>query len=308
VVTGGSRGLGLVLARELSGRGARIVLVARDGEELERARMSLRDDRSLNAEVLALGCDVSDRRSVQDAMKQAEAWHGRIDVLVNVAGVIMVGPLQADDDSDFERAMAINFWGPYNMVRAVAPRMRRLGGGRIVNVASIGGIVAVPHLAPYSASKRAVAGLSEALHSELAGDGIVVTTVFPGLMRTGSGRAAELTGDARSENAWFRASSVMPLISMPAERAAARIVRALERGEAHVVLGAPAKLLALAHGIAPNLVAWAMTIATRLLPSAPLAEDIHTGSTSGAHFDAPTPWLRQRDDQYAAANNEPSAP
>jgi predicted amino acid dehydrogenase len=73
VVTGGSRGLGLVLARELSGRGARIVLVARDGEELERARMSLRDDRSLNAEVLALGCDVSDRRSVQDAMKQAEA-------------------------------------------------------------------------------------------------------------------------------------------------------------------------------------------------------------------------------------------
>jgi short-subunit dehydrogenase len=305
LVTGGSRGLGLVLARTLSKRGARVIILARERDELERARTRLRSDRSLNAEVLTIECDVSDRDGVRDAVKRAEAWHGRIDVLVNVAGVIMVGPLDADEDTAFERAMAINSWGPYNMVRAVAPRMRRQGGGRIVNIASIGGIVAVPHLAPYSASKFALAGLSEALHSELATDGIVVTTVFPGLMRTGSGRAAELTGNARAENAWFRASSVMPLLAMPAEDAARRIVRALEHGDAHVILGAPAKLLALAHGIAPNLVAWAMKMATRLLPS---AEGAQTAPTPGTHFEAPTAWLRRRDDEYAAANNEPSTP
>src|SRR5437762_117691 len=84
-------------------------------------------------------------------------------------------------------------------------RMRAQGGGRVVNIASIGALAALPHLAPYCASKFALAGLSESLRVELAKDDVVVTSVFPGLMRTGSGRAAWVRGDAQAESAWFRA-------------------------------------------------------------------------------------------------------
>src|SRR5204863_2590958 len=122
----------------------------------------------------------------------------------------------------------------------VMPDMRARREGRIVNISSIGGKVSVPHLLPYSASKFALVGLSEGLRAELAKDGIVVTTVCPGLMRTGSPRNAQFKGQHRAEYAWFTLSDSMPFFSQSAERAARQILSACRHGEAEVVLSLPA--------------------------------------------------------------------
>lgn len=300
VVAGGSRGLGLVLARELAARGARLVLLARDVDELERARVDLTvrgaDD------VLIVPCDVSEPSQVDEAVATVLDACGRIDVLVDCAGDIAVGPLESMRYSDFERAMDTNFWGALHLVRAVLPSMRARGGGRIVNISSIGGIVAVPHLLPYVASKFALTGLSLGLRAELAKDGIVVTTVCPGLTRTGSPGNALFKGDRAAEFAWFGVSDALPIVSMSAERAARRIVRAIERGEGRVLLGMPAKMAAYAQSMAPGLVAYAMEMVNRLLPSGTDASDASTGRESRSS-QLPA-WLTALGDRAAVRNNE----
>ena len=128
------------------------------------------------------------------AVERVVSRHGAIDVLVNNAGIITVGPLEHASIEDFEESMAVHFWGPLHTMRAAIPHMRRQGGGRIVNISSIGGKVGVPHLAPYCASKFALVGLSEGFRAELLRYGLYVTTVCPGLMRTGSARHAVVKG------------------------------------------------------------------------------------------------------------------
>src|SRR5918912_3423887 len=125
---------------------------------------------------------------------------------------------------DFEQAMAVHFWGPLYATLAVLPQMRARRDGRIVNISSIGGKVSVPHLVPYSASKFALAGLSDGLRAELSKENVIVTTVCPGLMRTGSPRNATFKGKHRDEYAWFSISDALPLTSMSAERAARQII------------------------------------------------------------------------------------
>jgi NAD(P)-dependent dehydrogenase (short-subunit alcohol dehydrogenase family) len=204
---------------------------------------------------------------VRQLVRTAVDWFGRVDVLVNMAGVIDVGPFDTMTNEDFQRALATHFWGPLWAIRAVAPEMKKVGGGRIVNVSSIGGLVGVPHLAPYVASKFALTGLSEVVRAELAKDRIYVTGVYPGLMRTGSARHAIFKGRHREEHAWFSIGAALPVLTMSAPRAARRIVRAVQRGEVHVVLGLPAKLLVLAHALAPGLVARVSSLVNRLMPS-----------------------------------------
>jgi short-subunit dehydrogenase len=169
---------------------------------------------------------------------------------------------------DFVQAMATHFWGPLHAIFAVLPDMRRRREGRIVNITSIGGKISVPHLLPYSASKFALVGLSEGLRAELAKDGIVVTTVSPGLMRTGSPRHAMFKGQHRAEYAWFNLSDSLPGASMDAERAARQVIAAMRRGDAEVILSLPAKLAATVHGVMPGVVADALSAANRLLPDA----------------------------------------
>ena len=127
---------------------------------------------------------------------------------------------------DYQQAMNVHFWGALHCTEAVLPDMRRRQCGRIVNIASIGGLIAVPHLAPYSASKFALVGYSDALRAEVAKDGIRVTTVCPGLMRTGSAINALMKGRHDAEFAWFAALSSMPVVSISANRAARKIVEA----------------------------------------------------------------------------------
>jgi NAD(P)-dependent dehydrogenase (short-subunit alcohol dehydrogenase family) len=265
LITGGSRGLGLVMARELADEGARLTLVARDEDELGRAADDIRT-RQPFAEVLAIPADVRRRYDVERAMAQSIEHHGRIDVLINNAGIIQVGPISHMKLSDYEDAMSTHFWGPLFMIHAALPHMRRQGEGRIVNISSIGGRIAVPHLVPYSASKFALTGLSDGLRIELARENIVVTSVCPGLMRTGSPVNALFKGRRPQEYAWFAISDSLPLASIDAGRAARQILNACRHGDAELVITVQARLAILARTLAPQLFADAMTLMNGLLP------------------------------------------
>jgi short-subunit dehydrogenase len=263
VITGGSRGLGLALARRVAAEGARLAICGRDPDSLERAATSLASD---GADVMAISADVTDPVAVGDMMEAVRRRYGDVDVLINNAGVIEVGPAVTMSLADFEEAMATNFWGMLYPTLAVLPEMRRRGSGRIVNITSIGGKLGIPHLLPYSASKFAAVGFSQGLRAELAGDGIKVVTVCPGLMRTGSPRNAIFRGRHRSEYAWFSISDSLPGVSISAERAARRIVAACRRGDAEVLFPLPAKLAAVMNVIAPGLMSGVLAAVDRLLP------------------------------------------
>jgi short-subunit dehydrogenase len=155
--------------------------------------------------------------------------------------------------ADFEEAMRTHFWGPLYTTMAVLPYLRRSGGGRIVNISSIGGKIATPHLVPYSASKFALAGFSEGLRAELQKDNIYVTSVFPGLMRTGSAENALFKGRHREEHTWFHLADATPGMSISAERAARQIVRACRYGRAEITLSLPAKLATTLYALFPGL-------------------------------------------------------
>jgi NAD(P)-dependent dehydrogenase (short-subunit alcohol dehydrogenase family) len=265
LITGGSRGLGLVMAREFLREGARVSICARDVEELNRARAELSQN---GAQVLAVPCDVTDRAQVKELVDVVGERFGGIDVLVNNAGVIQVGPIEVMTIEDYEEAMQTHFWGPLYTTLAVLPEMRARREGRIVNISSIGGKISVPHLVPYSASKFALVGLSEGLRAELKKDGVIVTTVCPGLMRTGSPRNAIFKGQHRAEYAWFSISDALPVSAMKAERAARQIIAACKRGDAEVILSIQAELVARFHGLFPGLTADLLGFVNYLLPEA----------------------------------------
>ena len=268
LITGGSRGLGLVLARQLASKGARIALCARDEHELELAVADLRERQAgiRDAEALAFVCDLRDRDDVERMISRVIAAFGSVDVLINNAGIITVGPLEEMTLNDFVEAMDSNFWSGVYTTMAVLPGMRSRRSGRIVNITSIGGRIAVPHLLPYSASKFAFTGFSRGLRSEVAKDGIVVTTVVPGLMRTGSPRQANFKGQNELEHAWFSIADSLPFLSMAAERAASQIIEATRRGDTQVTLTLPARLASTIDALLPELSGRLLEIANLCLP------------------------------------------
>jgi NAD(P)-dependent dehydrogenase (short-subunit alcohol dehydrogenase family) len=254
------------------------------------------------AAVLALTCDVTDRNQVAELIRSVLAGFGHIDVLINNAGLVEVGPVGVMTAVDFERDMATNFWGPLNVILAVLPHMRPTNEGRIVNIASIGGKLSVPHLVPYSSSKFALVGLSEGLRAELQASGILVTTVCPGLMRTGSPRHATFKGQHDAEYTWFSLADNVPLLSMNVERAARRILNAMRYGKSHVVLSLPAKVADKVHGLFPGLTSDVLGLANRFLPGTEKSEH----GVEGQHC-RPTvsvPWLGARGDRAAARHNQ----
>jgi NAD(P)-dependent dehydrogenase (short-subunit alcohol dehydrogenase family) len=263
LITGGSRGLGLVLARQFAEEGCRIALCARDAEELARART---DIERFGVEVFTQRCDVADRDGVEEMVKAVVERFGGLDIVVNNAGIIQVGPFDAMTPGDFERAMAVNFWGPLHVIWAALPHLRKPNPGRIVNITSIGGEVAVPHLLPYDCAKAAFISLSEGLQAELARHGISVTTVVPGLMRTGSPLNASFKGDAAREFEWFSAGDSHLLISTKPESAARVIVGSAKRREGKVILTWQAKVLRAAHALVPNLVLSVLGLVNGWLP------------------------------------------
>jgi NAD(P)-dependent dehydrogenase (short-subunit alcohol dehydrogenase family) len=263
LITGGSRGLGLALAREAQAQGARVAICGRDRSSLERASHSLG---LIGPDVLAVPCDVTQASAVLELLERVHQRFGPVDVLINNAGVIEVGPSETMTLGDYQEAMATNFWGMLNPTLAVLPEMRERKAGRIVNITSIGGKLGIPHLLPYSASKFAAVGFSQGLRAEVAGNGIKVVTVCPGLMRTGSPRNAIFRGQHRSEYAWFSISDALPGLSIGAEGAARRILAACRRGDAEVLFPVPARIAAVVNALAPGLTADALSLVGRALP------------------------------------------
>ena len=263
VVTGGSRGLGLEIARQICARGGKVTLLARNEEELARAKNDLA---RFATEVLTIPCDLSETAQIQSAVQQTLQNFHKIDILINNAGIIEVGPLAHMQFKDFDRAMRLHFWAPFILYFLIVPHMRTKGGGRIVNISSIGGRVAVPHMAPYSASKFALAGFSDAIRAELATANIYVTTVTPGMMRTGSHVHATFKGDHAAEFRWFDRSRKIPFASISAERAARKIVHACARGKRVVVMPFTAYLIIAANAVFPNLMARIMKVFNGGLP------------------------------------------
>jgi NAD(P)-dependent dehydrogenase (short-subunit alcohol dehydrogenase family) len=257
LVTGGSRGLGLELARQLVDEGARVAILARDPETLARARAELLARAAARGlterDVVSVPCDVGDSAQVCDAITVVRETLGEVDLLINDAGIIQVGPAEQMTLAEYEEALRVNYYGTLHTILAVAPRMQARRSGRIVNVTSIGGKVPIGHLLPYTASKFAAVGLSEGLRTVLAKDDVWVTTVCPGELRTGSPAHAVFKGDAAAEYAWFAASDSAPVLSMAVERAAAKILDAARHGDAELVMPASAWLQARLHGIAPAL-------------------------------------------------------
>ena len=209
-----------------------------------------------------------------------EREDGPVEVLVCVAGVIQVGPLRALQRSHFTEAVDIMLWGPINTALAVVPAMRSRGRGRIGVITSVGGLIAAPHLLPYSTAKFGAVGFTRGLRSELAGSGVSVTTVAPGLMRTGSHIRAKFVGDHAREYAWFGTAASLPLLSLDAERAAARIVRAILAGRSDLTLTPLAWVAPRVAALFPRLTAGLLGVTTRLLPAAP--------ETAGQGADLPT--------------------
>lgn len=280
-VNGGSRGLGLELAREFGALGARIAISGRDAAELERAHADLT---GRGVAVYTAVADMRRRTESEQAIRGAEGALGPIDVLVNNLGMIAVGPLDAFTEDDYRDAMETHFWAPWYAVEAVKPGMRERRNGRIVNISSIGGRISVPHLLPYSASKFALAGYSEGLRAELMRDGVFVTTVIPGLMRTGSPERAWFKGRNRLEYAWFSISDSLPFLSVDVTEAAAAIVAATLRGDAELTISLPAKLMALVHGVVPGPFSDLMGLVARVLPP---PGGIGTSKRSGAASHSP---------------------
>jgi short-subunit dehydrogenase len=299
LITGGSRGLGLVMAREFAAQGAKIAICARDLNELHRAKKDLE---SYGVEVFDAVCDVRDGESVKRLIQDVHTRYGRIDILVNNAGVIQVGPFESQNKQDFVNSMDVHFWGPYNMIKAVLPEMKKRGEGRIVNIASIGGKIAVPHLAPYCAGKFALVGLSGALRIELAKDNISVTTVCPGLMRTGSHVNALFKGKNEWEYALFSLMDATPLTSVSAEHAAKQIVKAVRQGKAGAIISAQAKLAAKMNALFPELTAEVLSLINRMLPG---NGGIGDGYATGAESRSLVPsFLTGMIDRASYQNNE----
>ena len=302
VITGGSRGLGLVLARHICAQGGSVALIARDREELARAKTDLaRRGGAPNA--FGVQCDLLDAAQIEAAVRQIIDRFGKIDILINNAGIIEVGPLEHMTREDFERAMQLHFWAAYELISQIVPEMRTWGGGRIVNISSIGGKVAVPHLAPYSVSKFALTGFSDAIRTELARDNIHVTTVAPGMMRIGSHVNAKFKGNHDVEFAWFAASAGAPLISMNADRAARKILAACRRGQPSLTLTFAARGAILGNALFPNLTGYIMKIVNRFLPGTSDKEG--NQSRAGSQVQRITPkWLTHLADAATARNNE----
>jgi NAD(P)-dependent dehydrogenase (short-subunit alcohol dehydrogenase family) len=264
LITGGSRGLGLALAREYASSGARLILFARNHAELNRARMRFLP---ASADVSLYSCDIADPVRVRSAIQDVAASFGHVDVLVNNAGVIQVGPLDAFGIDAFEKTIQTNLMGMIRVTLETLPHMPR--GSRIVNVTSIGAAVSVPHLLPYSVSKFGALGFSLGLDAELVRRRITVTSVLPGLMRTGSYVQADFRGDARREFNWFSLGATMPGVSIPAERAARRIVKGSQERRHFLVLGPQARLLRRFYQGFPELFLGFMRILVRFLPGTP---------------------------------------
>jgi NAD(P)-dependent dehydrogenase (short-subunit alcohol dehydrogenase family) len=182
LITGGNRGLGFEIAKALAEAGASIVIAARDAQRNEAASAEI--EREFGAPCLAIKCDVTDAAQVDAAVEETRQRFGRIDVLVNSAGINVRGPIETLTPDEFDRVMRVNVTGTWLMCRAVSPVMKQQAYGRIVNIGSMLSIVGMADRTAYCTSKGAILQLTRALAVELAAASVTVNAILPGPFAT----------------------------------------------------------------------------------------------------------------------------
>jgi len=247
IITGASSGIGQATARELAEERANIVLASRNRKKLEALALDLV---SLPGRTLVVPTDVTDRLAVEALVRKTGEEFGGVDILINNAGAGLFAPIAGGNPENMRRLFEVNFWGAINCIQAAAPYMQAQGRGHIVNVASIAAKVAPPYMGMYSATKFALSAVSDSLRSELAGSGIGVSTVYPGLTQTSfmENMTQELEVPAIPPVARFVGS----------ESVARRIVQSIRLGLRDAYIS-PEDIAAVAlNTIAPQLVDWTM--------------------------------------------------
>lgn len=223
VITGAASGMGLQLSKDLLAAGAVVFMADVNAGALDRARSDLDGERSF-----AVTADVSDADQVRAMIERAAAHNGRLDVLFNNAGIGATMPWEELTLDAWRKVININLWGVIHGLHFAVPVMRAQGGGHIVNISSVGGLLAVPYQAAYCASKAAVASIGECLRFELAHEGIHVTTVYPSNVATPI----------------FSGAGAVPDDAISAEEASAIILKAAAAKESMVVFPESARLWA----------------------------------------------------------------
>jgi NAD(P)-dependent dehydrogenase (short-subunit alcohol dehydrogenase family) len=234
-VTGGASGIGLALAQEFAKQGAKIVLADIETEALKKAEGDLL---ASGAEVIGIQCDVSDRGSVEAAADRAIEAFGKVHILCNNAGVAPSGELTETTPEDWKWCLGVNLMGVVHGIQVLVPRIKEHGeGGHVVNTASIAGLMALPTLGTYTATKYAVVGISETLRGELAPTGIGVSVMCPAFVKTRlheghRNRPAELGAGPEEPNEFM---TQMLAVATEPDVIAERVVRGVKRGDFYIL-------------------------------------------------------------------------
>lgn len=248
VITGAGSGIGHATALALAKRGCNLALADINPAAVELTAIEARQ-RGVQASFHSL--DVADRDAVRALPEAVRAAHGRVDLLVNNAGVALGGTFEQVSEEDFEWLMDINFNGVVRMTRAFLPMLRASDDARIVNLSSIYGIISPPGQSAYSASKFAVRGFSNALRHELEGTSVGVTVVHPGGVATAIAKNARVPAGAPADEVERGRKIAQGMLRLPPKAAAEIIVRGIERREARILVGSDAKTVSVLERIAP---------------------------------------------------------
>lgn len=264
LVTGGTRGLGRALVRELASRGAKVVFCARHADEIERSQASLEVE-GLSG-VLGMVADLSRPNTPEELVARVEQTLGAVDILINNAGIIQVAPFLNTREESFHQCLDLFLYAPLRLSTAVLPQMLSQGEGTIVNIASVGGQVPSPHMTAYNCGKSALVALSEGMSVELGRYGVNVLTVVPGLMRTGGHRNAEFAGKPDKEYAWFSRAAIHPALAACPYRVARKVVDGIRDRNRTLYPGWEAKLGPRFHRLFPDITLAVSSMINRLLP------------------------------------------
>jgi short-subunit dehydrogenase len=255
LITGASEGIGKATALLFAQNGYNVVLAARNSDRLSEVCEEIE---ALGGSALAVPTDVRDAEQVQSLVKTALAHYPSIDVLVNNAGIYISGPVAQFTLDDWHQTIDTNLWGYIHTVHAVLPHFLAQQQGAIVNVGSIGGKVALPYLTPYTTSKFAITGFTEALRAELSSKGIHVCGIYPNLIRSNFLERAIFRGnddqDVVDRQQQVRQTLAVPFIEKP-EDVAQAIWTGVQHRKAEIVVGS-AKLASATNSLFPGVMEW----------------------------------------------------
>lgn len=255
LITGASQGIGRATALLFARQGYDLVLAARQSDRLQAVAQEVQN---LGQSAIAIPTDVKDAQQVQAMVAKALEHYSAIDVLVNNAGIYISGPVEAFSLEDWHQAIDTNLWGYIHTIHALLPHLLTRGTGTIINVSSIGGKVPLPYLVPYTTTKFAVTGLTEALHSELKPKGIHVGGIYPSIIKSDFLERAILRGKDQ-QDAQGRLDQLNQVLSAPVvekpEDVANAIWEAVRQQKEEVLVGS-ANVSKAAYGVFPGLMQW----------------------------------------------------